>query len=108
MENLTNSAEEVLIDRLSFKLPLSGQYVTDRRSCTFHTLKEATRIQHRLAPRSFAFVSLAMAHGSTRARFELCSMSLMLILTLLQRGFALSEKPMLSSQGSEPVFGGKS
>ena len=37
MENLTNSAEEVLIDSLSFKLPSSGQYVTDRRSCTFHT-----------------------------------------------------------------------
>jgi hypothetical protein len=37
MENLTNSAEEVLIDSLSFKLPSSGQYVQDRRSCTFHT-----------------------------------------------------------------------
>ena len=37
MENLTNSAEEVLIDSLSFKLPASGQYITDRRSCTFHT-----------------------------------------------------------------------
>ena len=37
MENLTQSAEEVLIDSLSFKLPSSGQYVVDRRSCTFHT-----------------------------------------------------------------------
>lgn len=37
MENLTNSAEEVLIDSLSFKLPASGNYVTDRRSVTFHT-----------------------------------------------------------------------
>ena len=37
MENLTNSAEEVLIDSLSFKLPSSGQYIQDRRSCTFHT-----------------------------------------------------------------------
>ena len=37
MENLTNSAEEVLFDSLSFKLPSSGQYVTDRRSVTFHT-----------------------------------------------------------------------
>ena len=37
MENLTNSAEEVLIDSLSFKLPSSGQYITYRRSCTFHT-----------------------------------------------------------------------
>ena len=37
MENLSNSAEEVLIDSLSFKAPSSGQYVTDRRSCTFHT-----------------------------------------------------------------------
>ena len=31
------SADEVLIDSLSFKLPSSGQYVVDRRSCTFHT-----------------------------------------------------------------------
>ena len=37
MENLANSAEEVLIDSSSFKLPISGQYVTDRPSCTFHT-----------------------------------------------------------------------
>ena len=37
MENLTQSADEVLVDSLSFKLPSSGQYVTDRRSCTFHT-----------------------------------------------------------------------
>ena len=37
MENLTNSAEEVLIDSLSFKLPASGNYVTDRRSVTYHT-----------------------------------------------------------------------
>ena len=36
MGNLTNSAEEVLIDSLSFKLPSGGQYITDRRSCTFH------------------------------------------------------------------------
>ena len=37
MEDLTQSAEEVLIDSLSFKLPSSGQYVVDTRSCTFHT-----------------------------------------------------------------------
>jgi hypothetical protein len=37
MENLINSAEEVLIDSLSFKLPSRGQYIVDRRSCTFHT-----------------------------------------------------------------------
>jgi hypothetical protein len=37
MENLTNAAEEVLVDSLSFKLPGSGQYVTDRRSVTWHT-----------------------------------------------------------------------
>ena len=37
MEKLANAAEEVLIDSLSFKLPSSGQYVVDRRSCTFHT-----------------------------------------------------------------------
>ena len=37
MENISNAAEEVLIDSLSFKLPSSGNYITDRRSCTFHT-----------------------------------------------------------------------
>ena len=37
MENITNAAEEVLIDSLSFKLPGSGQYVQERRSVTFHT-----------------------------------------------------------------------
>ena len=35
MENLTNSADEVLVDSLSFKLPASGNYVTERRSVTF-------------------------------------------------------------------------
>ena len=37
MENITNSADEVLVDSLSFKLPASGNYVVDRRSVTFHT-----------------------------------------------------------------------
>ena len=37
MENITNAAEEVLVDSLSFKLPASGNYVVDRRSVTFHT-----------------------------------------------------------------------
>ena len=37
MENLTNASDEVLIDSLSFKLPSSGNYVNDRRSCAFHT-----------------------------------------------------------------------
>ena len=36
MDNLVNSVEEVLVDSLSFKLPGSGEYVTDRRSVTFH------------------------------------------------------------------------
>jgi hypothetical protein len=36
MENITNAAEEVLVDSLSFKLPGSGQYVVDRRSTTWH------------------------------------------------------------------------
>jgi len=35
MENLTNSADEVLVDSLSFKLPASGNYVVERRSVTF-------------------------------------------------------------------------
>ena len=37
MESITNNAEDLLVDSLSFKLPGSGQYVVDRRSCTFHT-----------------------------------------------------------------------
>ena len=41
MENLTQSAEEVLIDSLSlslsFKRPSSGQCMVGRRICTFHT-----------------------------------------------------------------------
>ena len=37
MENITNAAEEVLVDALSFKLPGSGQYVQERKSVTFHT-----------------------------------------------------------------------
>ena len=37
MESITNNAEDLLVDSLSFKLPGSGQYVTDRRSVTFHT-----------------------------------------------------------------------
>ena len=37
MESITNNAEDLLVDSLSFKLPGSGQYVTDRRSVTFQT-----------------------------------------------------------------------
>jgi hypothetical protein len=37
MESITNNAEDLLVDSLSFKLPGSGQYVVDRRSVTFHT-----------------------------------------------------------------------
>ena len=37
MENIINSASEVLTDSLSFKIPSSGNYIIDRRSCTFHT-----------------------------------------------------------------------
>ena len=36
MDNLGNSTDEVLIDSLRFKLPGSGEYVTDGRSVTFH------------------------------------------------------------------------
>ena len=36
MESITNAAEEVLVDALSFKLPGSGQYIQERRSVTFH------------------------------------------------------------------------
>ena len=36
MESITNNAEDLLVDSLSFKLPGSGQYVTDRRSVSFH------------------------------------------------------------------------
>ena len=37
MESITHNAEYLLVYSLSFKLPGSGQYVTDRRSVTFHT-----------------------------------------------------------------------
>jgi hypothetical protein len=37
MESITNAAEEILIDSLSFKLPGSGQYVQERRSVTMQT-----------------------------------------------------------------------
>jgi hypothetical protein len=37
MESIKNNSEDLLVDSLSFKLPGSGQYVTDRRSVTFHT-----------------------------------------------------------------------
>ena len=37
MDSITSSAEEVIVDSLSFKLPGSGQYVQERRSVTFHT-----------------------------------------------------------------------
>ena len=37
MGSITNAAEEVLVDALSFKLPGSGQYIQERRSVTFHT-----------------------------------------------------------------------
>ena len=36
MESITNAAEEVLVDALSFELPGSGQYVQERRAVTFH------------------------------------------------------------------------
>jgi hypothetical protein len=35
MESLTNAAEEILIEALSFKLPGSGQYINERRSVTY-------------------------------------------------------------------------
>jgi hypothetical protein len=37
MESIKTNAVYLLVDSLSFKLPGSGQYVVDRRSCTFHT-----------------------------------------------------------------------
>jgi hypothetical protein len=35
MESIANSAEDYLVDSLSFKLPLGSSYVTDRKSSTF-------------------------------------------------------------------------
>ena len=35
MESITNSAEDFLIDGLSFKLPPGASYVTDRKNSTF-------------------------------------------------------------------------
>ena len=37
VESLTNGIDDFLIDGLSFKLPESATYVTDRKSVTFHT-----------------------------------------------------------------------
>ena len=37
MESITNAAEEILTDSLSFKLPGSGQYIQERRSVSFQT-----------------------------------------------------------------------
>ena len=37
MEAIENAAEERLVDSLSFKLPGTGQYITDRRFTTWHT-----------------------------------------------------------------------
>ena len=38
MESMTNSAEDYLIDGLSFKLPPGASYVTDRKSSTFYSI----------------------------------------------------------------------
>ena len=37
MDSINNNIEDLLVDSLSFKLPGSGQYVVDRRNCTFQT-----------------------------------------------------------------------
>jgi len=37
MENISNAAEEILIQDLSFKLPSSANYIQDRRSVTYTT-----------------------------------------------------------------------
>ena len=37
MESIKTNAEDLLVDSLDFKLPGSGQYVVDRRKCTFQT-----------------------------------------------------------------------
>ena len=37
MESITDNDEDLLVDSLSFKLPGSGQYVTDRRSVSYQT-----------------------------------------------------------------------
>jgi len=42
MESMTNSAEDYLIDGLSFKLPPGASYVTDRKSSTFYTVGSNT------------------------------------------------------------------
>ena len=38
MESMTNSADDFLIDGLSFKLPPGASYVTDRKSSTFYSI----------------------------------------------------------------------
>ena len=36
MQSITNSSEDTLVNSLSFKLPGTGSYVTERKSVTFH------------------------------------------------------------------------
>ena len=36
MQSITNSSEDTLVNSLSFKLPGTGSYVTERKSCTYH------------------------------------------------------------------------
>ena len=38
MESMTNSAEDYLIDGLSFKLPPGASYVTEIKSSTFYSI----------------------------------------------------------------------
>ena len=38
MESMTNSAEDYLIDGLSFKLPPGASYVTDGKCATFYSI----------------------------------------------------------------------
>ena len=107
MENLANSAEEVLIDSFSYKLPSSGQYVTDRRSCTFHTegsnsysASAGTKVfrfrlagdGHWLDPSTFRIVFYVVNNDAAPATKKLRPIG----------------KPTLSSVGSELAYGGKS
>ena len=105
MENLINSAEEVLIDSLSFKLPSSGQYITDRRSCTFHT-EGSNSYSASVGTKVIRFVWRGTGNGWIHQRFGSCLLS-MLITTLIQNFSDPSVKLMLSSVGLGLAYAGK-
>ena len=106
MENLTNSAEEVLIDSLSFKLPSSGQYITDRRSCTFHT-EGSNSYSASAGTKVIRFRLAGDGQWMDPSTFRIMFDVVILITPLIQNSSAPSVKLMLSSADLGLVYVGK-